>query len=57
MFKAYRKEYKKRFALIKAGRVTDEEFSAWSQQAREQKKKCDRNDITLEEFKRWLAES
>ena len=57
MFKAYRKEYKKRFAWIKAGRVTDEEFSAWSQQAREQKKKCDRNDITLEEFKRWLAES
>ena len=57
MFKAYRKEYKKRFAWIKAGRVTDDEFSAWSQQAREQKKKCDRDIITLEEFKRWLAES
>ena len=57
VFKAYRKEYKKRFAWIKAGRITDDEFSAWSQQAREQKKKCDHDLITLEEFKRWMAES
>ncbi len=56
-FKAYRKEYKKRFAWIKAGRITDEEFYAWSEKAREEKKKCDRGIITLEEFKQWLAES
>ncbi len=38
IFKAYRKEYKKRFAWIKAGRITDEQFYAWSEQAREEKK-------------------
>lgn len=33
-FKAYRKEYKRRFAWIKAGRISDEDFYAWSEQAR-----------------------
>ena len=55
VFKAYRKEYKKRFAWIKAGRITDEQFYAWSEQAREMKKKCDREVITLDEFKDWLG--
>ena len=55
VFKAYRREYKKRFARIKAGKLTQEEFSAWSEQAREMKKKCDREVITLDEFKDWLA--
>ena len=55
VFKAYRREYKKRFAWIKAGRITDEQFYAWSEQAREMKKKCDREVITLEEFKDWLG--
>ena len=50
VFKAYRKEYKKRFAWIKAGRITDEQFYAWSEQAREMKKKCDREVITLDEL-------
>ena len=49
-----RQEYKKRFAWIKAGRITDEQFYAWSEQAREMKKKCDREVITLEEFQDWL---
>ena len=57
IFKAYRKEYKRRFAWIKAGRITDEAFYAWSERAREEKKKCDRDIITLEEFKQWLSES
>ena len=57
IFKAYRKEYKRRFAWIKAGHITDEAFYAWSEKAREEKKKCDRDIITLEEFKQWLAES
>ena len=38
IFKAYRKEYKRRFAWIKAGRITDEAFYAWSERAREEKK-------------------
>ena len=57
VFKAYRREYKRRFAWIKAGRISDSQFYAWSEQAREQKKKCDRDSITLEEFQQWLKES
>lgn len=57
VFKAYRKEYKKRFAWIKAGRISDTDFYAWSEQAREMKKKCDREVITLEEYVEWLKHS
>ena len=56
-FKVYRREYKRRFAWIKAGRIGDSEFYAWSEQAREQKKKCDEGVITEDEFQRWLKES
>ena len=57
VFKAYRKEYKKHFAWIKAGRISDTDFYAWSEQAREMKKKCDRDVITLEEYVEWLKNS
>ena len=57
VFKAYRREYKRRFAWIKAGRISDSEFYAWSEQAREQKKKCDTGSISLEDFRQWLKES
>ena len=57
VFKAYRKEYKKRFAWIKAGRISDTDFYAWSEQAREMKKKCGRDVITLEEYVEWLKNS
>ena len=57
VFKAYRKEYKRRFAWIRAGRISDTDFYAWSEQAREMKKKCDRDIITLEEYVDWLKHS
>ncbi len=57
VFKAYRKEYKRRFAWIKSGRISDTDFYAWSEQAREMKKKCDRDMISLEEFVEWLKHS
>ena len=57
VFKVYRREYKRRFAWIKAGRISDSEFYAWSEQAREQKKKCDEGSITVEQFQQWLKES
>ena len=54
----YQKQIQRFFALIldidKAGRISDSEFYAWSEQAREQKKKCDEGAITAEEFGRWL---
>ena len=57
VFKVYRREYKRRFAWIKAGRISDSQFYAWSEQAREQKKRCDGGVITAEEFQQWLKES
>ena len=57
VFKVYRREYKRRFAWIKAGRISDSEFYAWSEQAREQKKRCDEGSVTAEDFQRWLKES
>ena len=44
-------------ALRKLGRITDEQFYAWSEQAREEKKKCDREITALEEFQQWLRDS
>ena len=38
-------------------RVTDEQFYAWSEKAREEKKKCDRVVISPEEFQQWLRDS
>ena len=56
-FMAYRKEYKKRFARIKAGRITNEEFLAWGERARAKKQECDEGTITLDEFREWLENS
>ena len=57
----YQKQIQRFFELVldidKAGRISDSEFYAWSEQAREQKKKCDEGSITVEQFQRWLKES
>lgn len=42
---------------IKAGRISNEDFYAWSEQARAQKKKYDEGTTILEDFRRWLKES
>lgn len=57
VFKEYRREYKKRFARINAGRLTKSAFYAWSEEARRRKEDCDSGVITTEEFSRWLKES
>ena len=57
VFKEYRREYKKRFARINAGRLTRSAFYAWSEEARRKKEDCDSGAITPEEFSRWLKES
>lgn len=56
VFKVYRREYKKRFAWIRAGKITKDEFYIWSEKAREKKAECEEGKITLEEFGRWLKE-
>ena len=57
IFKEFRREYKRRFAWIKAGKYTEEEFSDWSRRAREKRTECEEEKITLEEFKGWLKKS
>ena len=57
VFKEYRREYKKRFARINAGKLTKSAFYAWSEEARKKKEDCDNGTITPEEFSHWLKES
>ena len=54
VFKIYRREYKKRFGWIRAGKLTADAFYQWSEQARAQKLACDKGEITQEEFEAWL---
>lgn len=56
VFKVYRREYKKRFGWIKAGKIAADDFYRWSEQARLKKLACDKSEITLEEFSAWLKE-
>ena len=57
VFKEYRREYKKRFARINAGKLTKSAFYAWSEEPRRKKEDCDGGVISPEEFSRWLKES
>ena len=57
LFKEYRREYKKRFARINAGKLTKSVFYAWSEEARKKKEDCDSGVISPEEFSQWLKES
>ena len=57
VFKSYRREYKKRFARMKAGTMAADDFYAWSEKAREKKAECEGGKLTREEFERWLMES
>ncbi len=57
VFKDYRREYKKRFARMKAGTLPAEEFYAWSKKAREKKAAHDSGKIPQEEYIVWLKES
>lgn len=54
VFKEYRREYKRRFAWIRAGKLSEEEFAEWSRQARSKKAECEEGGISLEEFVGWL---
>ena len=57
VFKNSRREYKKRFARIKAGTLPASAFYQWSEQARQQKALCETGMISPEEFAAWLAKS
>lgn len=57
VFKIYRREYKKRFAWIRAGKITKDEFYVWREKAREKKAECDSGTLSLEEYLDWLKYS
>lgn len=51
VFSEYRREYKRHFAWIKAGKISEEAFSVWAKQAKAKKKECGHDLISLNEFK------
>ena len=57
VFRLYRREYKRRFAWIKAGRIEPDAFYAWSEKAREKKAECEAGKISFEDFSEWLGNS
>lgn len=57
LFKEYRREYKKRFNWIKAGKISPGAFYAWSATAKGKRDGCAAGTISFEEFKKWLSNS
>jgi hypothetical protein len=57
VFRLYRREYKRRFAWIKAGRIEPDAFYAWSERAREKKAECEAGKMSFEDFSDWLSNS
>ena len=57
LFKEYRREYKKRFNWIKAGKISPGAFYAWSATAKGKRDECATGKMSFEEFKKWMAES
>ena len=54
LLKIYRREYKRRFAWIRAGKISQEAFSTWSKEAQKEKEKCEAGEISQGEFVQWL---
>ena len=57
VFTAYRREYKKRFAWIKAGKIEPDAFYAWGEEARGKMADCEAGKLSEEEFDQWLKQS
>ena len=56
LLKIYRREHKRRFAWIRAGKISQEAFSAWSKDAQKEKEKCENGEIDQKEFTKWLKQ-
>ena len=55
VFKEYRREYKKRFNWIKAGKISPGTFYAWSATAKGKRDECAAGRMSFDEFKKWLG--
>ena len=51
--KIYRREYKRRFAWIRAGKISQEAFSAWSREAQKEKETRETGKISQKELTQW----
>ena len=56
LLKIYRREYKRRFSWIRAGKISQETFSAESKEAQKEKEKCKSGKISQKEFTQWLKQ-
>ena len=54
LLKIYRREYKRRFAWIRADKISLEAFSSWSREAQREEEKCATGEISQAEFTQWL---
>ena len=54
LLKIYRREYKRRFAWIRAGKISQADFSTWNKEAQKGKEKCENGKISQREFAQWL---
>lgn len=50
----YKRSYKAHNARVSKGMMTRDEFTAWSEQARERRDMCLRGELDFEEFTAWL---
>ena len=57
LFKEYRREYKKRFNWIKAGKISPGAFYAWSTTAKGKRDERAAGKMNFEEFKKWMSNS
>lgn len=56
-YELYSKEYKKRFARIKYGKITKEDFYKWAEEARSYRDQCMEDTMDFEQFRVWLENS
>ena len=50
LLKIYRREYKRRFAWIRVGKISQETFSAWSREAQKEKETRETGKISQKEL-------
>lgn len=53
-FTLYRREYKRRFAWIRLGKCSREDFAAWSEEAQQKKADFESGAMSLDDFAAWL---
>ena len=53
LLKIYRRELKRRFAWIRAGKISQEAFSAWSREAQKEKETRETEKISQKELTQW----